>query len=137
MGSDPGRWAAALGVSVPVFGGLRDPHRVVAAEARLAEEQSRFEDTERTLRLEVFEAYEAVKAARDAAAAYAGELQRALSAASATRASFQAGLLPFVDVARANFAAADARAKLAGARYRYAIARDELARASGVPLAPP
>lgn len=135
--TDPGRWAAALGVSVPVFGGLRDPHRLAAADARLAEARSRLEDTERTLRLELFQAWESVKATRDAAAAYDEELRRAVAAASATRASFQAGLLPFVDVARANFAIADARAKLADARYRYAIARDELARAGGLPLAPP
>jgi outer membrane protein TolC len=137
LGSDPGRWAAALGVSVPVFGGLRDPHRIAAADARLAEEQSRLEDTDRALRLEVFQAYESVTATRDAAAAFTDELAHAIRAASATRASFQAGLLPFVDVARANFAVADARAKLADARYRYAIARDELARASGAPLTPP
>ncbi len=137
VGSDPGRWAAALGVSVPVFGGLRDPHRTRAADERVAEQRARLEDTERTLTLELFQAYESIKATRDAAGAYEEELQRALSAAAATRASFQAGLLPFVDVARANFAVADARAKLAEARYRYAIARDELARAAGVPMTSP
>jgi outer membrane protein TolC len=137
VGAAPGHWAAALGFSVPVFGGLRDPHRVAATEAHVAEAQARLDDTDQAVRIELFEAYESVRATRDAAAAYAEELRRAADAATATRASFQAGLLPFVDLARANLAVADARAKLADARYRYAIARDELARAGGLPLSAP
>jgi outer membrane protein TolC len=137
VGGAPGHWAAALGFTVPVFGGLRDPHRVAAAEARVGEAQARLDDTDQAVRVELFEAYESVRATRDAAAAYAEELQRAVNAATATRASFQAGLLPFVDVARASLAVADAQAKLADARYRYAIARNELARAAGHPLSAP
>ena len=112
---------AQLGVSlnIPIFNGMKTKYRVKMTELSIAEQQLDLENTEKTLRKEIRQAYGNAKAARQKMEAMENSLDASRLAYEYAKGGFEMGKKTLLELNESKIRFHKAESDLLQARYEY------------------
>ena len=112
---------AQLGVSlnIPIFSGMRTKYRVKMTELSIADQQLNLENTEKSLRKEIKQAYGNAKAAKQKMEASANSLEASRIAYEYAQAGFEMGKKTLLELNESKTRFHRAESDLLQARYEY------------------
>ena len=112
---------AQLGVSlnIPIFNGMKTKYRVKMTELSIADQQLSLENTEKTLRKEIQQAYGNAKAAKQKMEAMVNSLDASRIAYDYAKAGFEMGKKTLLEVNESKIRFHKAESDLLQARYEY------------------
>ena len=110
-----------LGVSlnIPIFNGMKTKYRVKMTELSIADEQLNLENTEKTLRKEIQQAYGNAKAAEQKMTAMENSLEASRVAYEYANAGFEMGKKTLLELNESKTRYYKAESDLLQARYEY------------------
>ena len=110
-----------LGVSlnIPIFNGMKTKYRVKMTELSIADEELNLENTEKTLRKEIQQAYGNAKAAEQKMTAMANSLEASRVAYEYANAGFEMGKKTLLELNESKIRYHKAESDLLQARYEY------------------
>ena len=112
---------AQLGVSlnIPIFNGMRTKYRVKMTELSIADQQLNLENTEKTLRKEIQQAYGNARAAQQKMAAMENSLEASRVAYEYANAGYDMGKKTLLELNESKIRYHKAESNLLQARYEY------------------
>ncbi len=112
---------AQLGVSlnIPIFNGMRTKYRVKMTEISIADQQLSLENTEKTLRKEIQQAYGNARAAQQKMAAMENSLEASRVAYDYAKAGYDMGKKTLLELNESKIRFHKAESDLLQARYEY------------------
>lgn len=112
---------AQLGVSlnIPIFNGMRTKYRVKMTEISIADQQLSLENTEKTLRKEIQQAYGNARAAQQKMAAMENSLEASRVAYDYAKAGYDMGKKTLLELNESKIRYHKAESDLLQARYEY------------------
>ena len=112
---------AQLGVSlnIPIFNGMKTKYRVKMTELSIADQQLSLENTEKTLRKEIQQAYGNAKAAKQKMEAMANSLEASRVAYDYAKAGYDMGKKTLLELNESKIRYHKAESDLLQARYEY------------------
>ncbi len=112
---------AQLGVSlnIPIFNGMKTKYRVKMTELSITDQQLDLENTEKSLRKEIQQAYGNAKAAQQKMAAMENSLEASRVAYDYAKASFEMGKKTLLELNESKIRFHKAESDLLQARYEY------------------
>jgi outer membrane protein len=112
---------AQLGVSlnIPIFNGMKTKYRVKMSELSIADQQLDLENTEKTLRKEIQQAYGNAKAAQQKMAAMENSLEASRIAYDYAKAGYDMGKKTLLELNESKLRFHKAESDLLQARYEY------------------
>jgi outer membrane protein TolC len=131
-GSSHGTVDAAATLRVPIFQGGRVHGDVLRADASLAEEKQRLEDTRATIDQEVRDVYLDLEADAQEVTVEKSAIALATQTLEQSRDRFSSGVTDNIEVVQAQDALAIANDAYIASLYSYNVAKVSLARATGV-----
>jgi outer membrane protein len=125
-------WAYGMSVSWPMFDVGQTRGLIQQARANLASAQASVVQGEQSVAAEVVQDYLNVQAAEQQVAASATDVAKAQENLRVALGSYQAGVVPYINVTEAQTALVTAETSQVNARYSLSMARAALARALGM-----
>ena len=114
-----GRAQLGISVNIPIFNATKTRYRVKMTELSIAEQQLNLEDTEKTLRKEIHQAYGNAKAAKQKRDAMQNSLEASRVAYDYAKAGFETGKKTLLELNESKTRYHKAESDLLQARYEY------------------